>query len=84
MFELLKSESITDSFVKITSGANYPALKNSELKKLKFIVPQIHLQNQFADRVQLIEQQKQQAQDALQKSELLFNSLLQKAFNGTL
>jgi type I restriction enzyme S subunit len=84
LFELLKSESITDSFVKITSGANYPALNNSELKKLKFIVPPTHLQTQFAERVQLIEQQKQQTQDALQKREQLFNGLLQKAFNGTL
>lgn len=84
LFELLKSDSITNSFIKITSGANYPALKNSELKKIKFIVPPIDLQNQFAERVKLIEEQKAQAQEALQKSETLFNSLLQRAFKGEL
>lgn len=84
LFELLKTDSITDSFVRITSGANYPALKNSELKKYKLIIPPTHLQNQFAERVAVIEQQKQQAQNALQKSEDLFNSLLQKAFKGEL
>ena len=56
----------------------------SILRDLDFMNPPIHLQNQFAERVQLIEQQKQQAQDALQKSEALFNSLLQQAFKGAL
>ncbi|WP_232333153.1 restriction endonuclease subunit S [Mariniflexile maritimum] len=61
-----------------------PKITQKPLESLEFIYPPIHLQTQFAERVQVIEQQKQQAQDALQKSELLFNSLLQKAFNGTL
>ena len=66
-------------------------LNFSDIKSYNVIKPPIHLQYQFADRVQLVEQQKQQAQDALHKSELLFNSLLQQAFlpagshgNGTL
>ncbi|HMR15306.1 MAG TPA: restriction endonuclease subunit S [Mariniflexile sp.] len=67
-----------------SSGANLPRISPDEIQKHKIIKPPIHLQTQFAERVQVIEQQKQQAQDALQKSELLFNSLLQKAFNGTL
>ena len=67
-----------------SSGANLPRISPDEIQKHKIINPPIHLQTQFAERVQVIEQQKQQAQDALQKSELLFNSLLQKAFNGTL
>lgn len=54
------------------------------MRKIKAPVPPIQLQNQFAERVALIEQQKQQAQEALQKSEDLFNSLLQKAFKGEL
>lgn len=67
-----------------SSGANLPRISPDEIQKYKIINPPIHLQTQFAERVQLIEQQKQQAQEALQKSEQLFNSLLQKAFNGTL
>lgn len=50
---------------------------------LLFDVP-ITLQNQFAERLQLIEAQKKQAQEALEKSEALFQSLLQKAFKGEL
>jgi type I restriction enzyme S subunit len=56
----------------------------SILRDLDFMNPPIKLQNQFAERVQIIENQKQQAQEALQKSEDLFNSLLQKAFKGEL
>jgi len=61
---------------------NFPPMK--EFKKFPFISPPISLQTQFAERVQLIEQQKVQAQEALQKSEDLFNVLLQKAFKGEL
>ena len=44
----------------------------------------MELQNQFAERVAVIEAQKQQAQLELAKSEELFASLLQKAFKGEL
>jgi type I restriction enzyme S subunit len=65
-------------------GATREAITLEQLKNIEIIFPSITLQNQFADRVQLIEQQKEQAQQALQKSEDLFNSLLQKAFKGEL
>ena len=48
------------------------------------MVPPIKIQKQFAERIQLIEAQKQQAQLSLEKSEALFNSLLQQAFTGEL
>ena len=66
------------------SGANLPRVSPKEVEKYLIINPPIQLQNQFSERVQIIENQKQQAQNALQKSENLFNSLLQKAFKGEL
>ncbi len=66
------------------SGA---AIQRYTLKKInlfKISIPPISLQNQFADRVQAIEKQKEQAQKGLEKAEELFNSLLQKAFKGEL
>jgi type I restriction enzyme S subunit len=54
------------------------------MTELQVINPPLELQNQFAERVQAIEAQKAQAQQSLQKSEALFNSLLQKAFKGEL
>lgn len=54
------------------------------LKDLQFMKPSIKLQNEFAERVQLIDNQKQQSQETLEKSEALFESLVQKAFKGEL
>jgi type I restriction enzyme S subunit len=66
------------------SGA---AIKRFTLKKInsfKLMIPNIELQNQFAERVQAIEEQKAQAQAGLAGAEDLFNSLLQRAFKGEL
>ena len=61
---------------------NFPPM--SDFKKFPFISPPIELQTQFAERVAMIEAQKQQAQLELAKSEELFASLLQQAFKGEL
>lgn len=54
------------------------------MRKIKLPVPPLELQTQFAERVAIIEKQKAIAQASLEKSEELFNSLLQKAFKGEL
>ena len=69
---------------KLSSGSTVKHLSVPACKKFNIKVPPIKLQNQFAERVQLIENQKQQAQEALEKSEDLFQSLLQRAFKGEL
>ena len=56
----------------------------TDLKSYKLLLPPLELQNQFAERVAVIEAQKQQAQLELAKSEELFASLLQRAFKGEL
>jgi type I restriction enzyme S subunit len=63
------------------------AQKTLNLKAIKaFIIflPSLNLQNNFAERVQVIEAQKAQAEASLTKADNLFNSLLQKAFKGEL
>lgn len=55
-----------------------------ELQDIKILIPPITLQNQFAEKISLIEKQKELAKQSLQESENLFNSLLQKAFKGEL
>jgi type I restriction enzyme, S subunit len=59
-------------------------LTKGEFEKILMILPPLTLQNQFAERVALIEEQKAIAQASLIKSKELFNSLLQKAFKGEL
>jgi type I restriction enzyme S subunit len=67
-----------------TTETTVPHISPNDIRKYELIIPPLDLQNQFAERVQLIEQQKQQAQASLEKSEALFNSLLQRAFTGEL
>jgi type I restriction enzyme S subunit len=64
-------------------GATREAITKEQLEKFEIILPPIVLQIRFAERIQLIEAQKQQAQASLQKAEDLFNSLLQRAFSVT-
>ncbi|MEJ4088320.1 restriction endonuclease subunit S [Galbibacter orientalis] len=66
------------------SGANLPRISPKEVNKFLTINPPIDLQNQFAEQVALIEQQKKLAKHGLKESESLFNCLLQKAFKGEL
>jgi type I restriction enzyme S subunit len=54
------------------------------MKKLILPVPPLALQNQFAEKIALIEKQKELAKQELKESEDLFNCLLQKAFKGEL
>ncbi|WP_081990216.1 restriction endonuclease subunit S [Psychroserpens sp. Hel_I_66] len=70
--------------VGLGGGAVMQAITKQQLIALEVLIPPINLQNQFAERVAVIEQQKAQAQQSLQKSEDLFNSLLQNAFKGEL
>ena len=74
--------SFMNEISKISSGTS-GSMKNiskASFLDLKSINPPLKLQNQFAERVAMIEAQKQQAQLELAKSEELFQSLLQRAF----
>jgi type I restriction enzyme S subunit len=81
---LLKHKRIKSELIGVSRGVRQANLGNEDFYKLEVISPSISLQNQFAERVQVIEQQKAIAQQSLEKSEALFNSLLQKAFKGEL
>lgn len=66
------------------TGIDQFKMNKSNLNRIPIMKPPLSLQNQFAERVQAIEQQKSQAQESLQKSQELFHSLLQRAFKGEL
>lgn len=82
--QIMRSKGFVSFAHERSSGANLPRISPNEIEKYPIINPPISLQTQFASRIQLIEAQKQQALAALQKSETLFNSLLQRAFKGEL
>jgi len=83
---LLISENVKIKLLGVGSfgGAVMEAITKEQLEKIEVILPSIDLQNQFAERVAVIEEQKAIAQKSLEHSESLFNSLLQKAFKGEL
>lgn len=83
---LLISENIKIQLLGVGSagGAIMEAITKEQLEKFKIPIPPIELQNLFAKRVQLIATQKQQALETMAKSKLLFQGLLQQAFNGEL
>ena len=65
-------------------GATREAITKDQLENFEIILPSIALQNQFAEKITLIEYQKELAKQELKESEDLFNCLLQKAFKGEL
>lgn len=82
LFVLLKL--LYEELRQLGRGGNQPNLNGALVKSFEVISPPLDLQNQFAERLEAIEKQKQQAQASLKKSEDLFNCLLQKAFKGEL
>ncbi|SHH08091.1 type I restriction enzyme, S subunit [Flavobacterium micromati] len=81
---ILRHKSFVSFADERSSGANLPRISPTQVEKYLTINPPLIIQNQFAARVQVIEHQKAVAQKSLEKSEELFNSLLQKAFKGEL
>jgi type I restriction enzyme, S subunit len=65
-------------------GVRQKNLNLSMIKSIELIYPPISLQNKFAQIVENIEAQKALVKQSLQKSEDLFNGLVQKAFKGEL
>ena len=79
---LLISKNIKTQLLGVGSsgGAIMEAITKETLQKFEVTLPPINLQNEFATRVEEIEKQKTQAEEALAKSEDLFGALLQDSF----
>ncbi|MBN9313504.1 MAG: restriction endonuclease subunit S [Chryseobacterium sp.] len=76
----LQMEFVQKNISKKTMAVGVPKLALFRIEELELLLPPIQLQNQFAERIEKIEAQKQLAQDGLAKSEALFQRLLQEAF----
>lgn len=84
LVQLMRNKLFKKYIFKNGRGANIQNINQELLSNVEIQLPPITLQNQFAERVAVIETQKQQAQEALAKSEALFQGLLQQAFKGEL
>ena len=67
-----------------TSEVTFSHLTAEKLKKLIVPLPPVSLQNEYSSKLSYVEKQKELAQQALLKSDDLFNILLQQAFKGKL
>ena len=83
---LLGHEGFRENMRKVATGTSGSMLNISKAKllKLQIPLPSIELQNRFAENNLAILEQVRHIQANLEKSETLFNSLLQKAFKGEL
>ena len=73
-----------EHYRRLQRGVRQKNLNLSMIKSMQIISPALTLQNQFAEKIKLIEQQKELAKQELKESEDLFQALLQKAFKGEL
>ena len=75
----LKDRIMTD-YASIASGTTFAELKIFALKKCKIFDVPLELQNQFANFVERVDQQKQTVQQSLEKLELMKKALMQEYF----
>ena len=71
-------------FKRVKTSAGQHTINQNGLEKSYLIFPPLDLQNLFAKKVKVIQEQKEIAQTSLAQAESLFNSLLQRAFKGEL
>lgn len=67
-----------------SGGATREAITKQQIENLSIILPPLNLQNEFAYKIEQIEKQRTLMQSSKVKLEGMYNSLLQKAFNGVL
>lgn len=84
LVQLLQRAEFKKYIFKNGRGANIQNINQELLNKVEIQLPPIELQNQFSEKIALIELQKELAKQELIESQDLFNCLLQKAFKGEL
>lgn len=69
---------------KYKTGSSAQGIRSKELQKILIPIPNIELQNKFADFVKQVDKLKFEMEKSLKELEDNFNALMQKAFNGEL
>lgn len=67
---------------KYAREAMQPVISNSGLKNILIILPPLALQQQFAEKIEAIEQQKERIRQSLAEVQLLFDSRIDYYFNN--
>ena len=77
---MITSDYLKEQIDRSKTQSSQANLFQGKIKKLKGFVPPIDLQNQFAAFVQQVNKSKFEVQKSLEKTQLLFDSLLQEYF----
>lgn len=70
----------TDYLNSLGRGATFKEISKAIVEKIRIPVPPIALQNQFADFVKQVDKSKAAVQKELEKTQMLFDSLMQEYF----
>ena len=81
LFYIVKSDAFTMYLMDRVSGANYPAVRESDITDYISIVPPLALQQEFADKIEAIEKQKELIKQSITQTETLFNARMDYYFN---
>ena len=80
LFAIICSDRFTNKMTNIVTGANYPAIKSSDIMNYIVPLPPIQLQNEFADCVAQVDKSQVAIQKSLEELETLKKSLMQEYF----
>lgn len=84
LFNYLLSESVQRWIQNQVKGATFREITLGRLRELPVVIPPKDFQSKFERIFVTIEKQKELVQESISKTDLLFQSLLQKAFKGEL
>ena len=79
--QILLSDSFSSYLMDRVSGANYPAVREDDIRDCELGVPPLSLQQDFASKIESIEKQKELIAQSIKETETLFNSRMDYYFN---
>ena len=80
LYTLLCSDYGTSEIQHYVRGAVTKTITKNDVKKVRFFVPPIELQNEFSNLVVQVDKSKSVVQKSLKQTQLLFDSLMQQYF----
>lgn len=84
LFAYARTDMFVGQLIPKMKGANYPAVRDSDVRSVKIPLPPIELQEQFAEKVEKINSYIKEQNEELENAKQMFQSLLHHAFTGEL
>lgn len=82
LISLLKNDGMKKELTKNNRGVRQANISNSDINNLEIPLPPLDLQNEFAQKVELIEREKKRLEESLELMEKNYRSIMDRAFKG--